>query len=180
MNHPAAQLHDAIGHLSAIELRIVRAAYARSTRVQAVAVAIDRFGTFWIYPVLAIVCFGFVGADIAPVILVALLSAALAHCIYPALKKRLARPRPYKIDPTLDEIVPALDEYALPSGHVMTLTSALVPLVAAFPQFLAASIVLWAAIAWARIALAHHYPSDVAAGGVLAAIIAGPISIYVF
>ena len=170
---------DSIGYVSTVELRIVRAAYARSNLVQVLAIVINRLGTLWLYPILLLVCFALEGTKIAPVLLAACLSVGTAHCIYPTLKKRLARPRPYQIDPTLKPRIQALDEYSLPSGHVMTLTATLIPVVVAFPYFLSVSVVLWAAIAWARIALAHHYPSDVAAGGALAAVISVPVSVII-
>ena len=72
----------------------------------------------------------------------------------------------------------ALDEHSFPSGHAMTLTAALVPFVLAFPHVLGLAFATWLLMAWARLASAHHYPSDVAAGAVLGVCVSYPISIY--
>jgi undecaprenyl-diphosphatase len=71
-----------------------------------------------------------------------------------------------------------MDEFSFPSGHSMTITAALVPIVAAFPGALLPSIALWMSIGWARLASAHHYPSDLIAGGALGAAVSYPISSY--
>jgi undecaprenyl-diphosphatase len=60
----------------------------------------------------------------------------------------------------------------------MTLAAALVPFVVAFPRSLALAAVMAGLMAWARLACAHHYPSDVAAGTVLGVSVSYPISCY--
>jgi undecaprenyl-diphosphatase len=179
MDRLAPHRQNWIGRLSAAELRIVHVAYARSRLAQGFAIAVNRLGNGWLYLILALVCFALEGTKIFPVILAAALSAGLAHCVYPRLKTWWARPRPCNVDPALKHCIPALDEYSFPSGHFMTLTVVLVPLVLAFPYFLIAAIVLWVAMAWASISLAHHYPSDVIAGGALGVAISAPISFFV-
>jgi undecaprenyl-diphosphatase len=179
MSYSNARGFSWLERLSGVELHVVRVAFFNLRLLRGPAVALNRLGDGWIYPILALICLEFEGAKIIPVILAAVVSAGLAHSFYPWLKIWSSRPRPFNVDPTLNCSVRALDEYSFPSGHVMTLTTVLIPLVVVFPNFVIASIVLWIAMAWAGVSLAHHYPSDVVGGGLLGAIIATPISIYV-
>jgi undecaprenyl-diphosphatase len=48
----------------------------------------------------------------------------------------------------------------------------------AFPLSIPAGIALVVLVAWARIACAHHYPTDVVAGAALGAAIAVPVSMW--
>jgi undecaprenyl-diphosphatase len=168
-----------LAHLSTIELRIVGIAASNARLIRAPALALTRLGNGWIYLIVALIGFCFEGKSIFPVIVAAIISAGLAHVIYPWLKKWFSRPRPFVVDPKLGPPIQPLDEYSFPSGHIMSLTTVLIPLITAFPNFLIFSVILWGAIAWAQISLALHYPSDVVAGGLLGAAIATPISIYV-
>ncbi len=58
----------------------------------------------------------------------------------------------------------------------MTFTTISVPVVVAFPSMVPLVLVAWMLIAWARLASAHHYPSDVVAGTVLGALVAWPFT----
>ena len=75
-------------------------------------------------------------------------------------------------------LLETLDEHSFPSGHVMTLTAALVPIVLALPATLPLSLGAWCAMAWARLASAHHYPSDIFAGAGIALVVSYPLSRY--
>ena len=72
----------------------------------------------------------------------------------------------------------ALDQHSFPSGHAMTLPAALVPLSMQFPQTMGLAFATCLLMAWARLASAHHYPSDVAVGTVLGFSVSYPISVY--
>jgi undecaprenyl-diphosphatase len=69
-----------------------------------------------------------------------------------------------------------LDEHSFPSGHTMTLSGVLVPIVIAWPSITMSAMALVLSMAWSRIATAHHYPSDVVAGVALGASLAWPLS----
>jgi undecaprenyl-diphosphatase len=58
----------------------------------------------------------------------------------------------------------------------MTVTCVLIPVTTALPHLGAIAGALWLLVAWARLAAAHHYPSDLLAGTVLGAAIAWPIT----
>jgi undecaprenyl-diphosphatase len=113
-----------------------------------------------------------------PVLAVGLLNALVLHSVYPVIKRVVARPRPYQRDATLVPLLPVLDSHSFPSGHAMTMSAVMVPLVLAFPGTIGLAVPAWMLVAWARMASAHHYPSDVAAGTMLGVSVSYPISLY--
>ena len=169
-----------VARLSAVELAIVHgfAQTARPKACRSFAVALSWLGNGWIYLAIAVGSIATAGFRAIPVIGIGALNAGLLHCVYPLIKRWVARPRPYRRDPTLRPLLKVLDEHAFPSGHAMTLMAMLVPLVLAFPQTLSFAVAIWLLTAWARLASAHHYPSDVAAGTALGASVSYPISVY--
>jgi undecaprenyl-diphosphatase len=166
--------------LSAAELSIVRGfawtAQWRPTR--SLAIGLSWLGNGWAYLAIGASALLACGWRAFPLIAIGALNAGLLHCLYPSLKRTVARPRPYRCDSTLVPLLRVLDEYSFPSGHAMTLSAALVPLVLAFPDLLAAAVVMAGLMAWARLASAHHYPSDVAAGTLLGVSVSYPISFF--
>lgn len=177
---------SALGHffsrVSALEIQMVRhfAAGARTSLGQRSAIFFSRCGNGWLYPVLAIL---FIvrnrGAAFLP-LFAAATSIAILHCVYPLLKKWIGRARPYQVLPELNPLLPTLDLHSFPSGHAMTLTAALIPFVLAFSETIWLATMIWAAIAWARIASAHHFPSDIIGGTILGAAVAYPIATWIF
>ena len=83
---------------------------------------------------------------------------------YPLIKKRFKRLRPFKVDPRSPSLSPTLDEHSFPSGHAMTLTGVLAPIVLLWPAMALSAVAMACCMAWSRIATGHHYPSDAAAG----------------
>jgi undecaprenyl-diphosphatase len=139
---------------------------------------LSRLGNGWIYPVIAAACLVVAGSQTLLVILIAAVNVALLHCVYRPIKLWSRRPRPYQSYPELNPLLAALDEHSFSSGHAMTLTAVLVPLALAFPLLLIPAAALWLFMAWARLASAHHYGSDILAGAGLALGVAYPISIW--
>jgi undecaprenyl-diphosphatase len=154
-------------------------ASARPTIGRGSAIAFSWVGNGVVYPVLAAGLMLAGGAQARNAILLASINIGLLHGLYPVIKRHAARPRPYRTHADLAPLLRALDEHSFPSGHAMTLTAALVPMVLALPGTLLVSIALWCIMAWARLASAHHYPSDVLAGTALALIVSYPLSILV-
>jgi undecaprenyl-diphosphatase len=169
-----------LARLSVAELYLVHgfAHTARPRLARCSAIACSWLGNGWVYLVLVVGSILAAGMGAIPVVLVGILNVVVLHCVYPVIKRRVARPRPYQRDATLVPLLRALDEHSFPSGHAMTLTAALVPFVLAFPHVLGLAFATWPLMAWARLASAHHYPSDVAAGAVLGLCVSYPISIY--
>ena len=140
------------------------------------AVAVSRIGNGGLYPALAVLMVVGCGARGCYAVIAAAINVGLMHSVYPAIKRRAARLRPFRAYSDLQPLLATLDEHSFPSGHVMTLTAALVPIVIAIPGALSLSLAAWCAMAWARLASAHHYPSDVFAGAAIALVVCYPLS----
>ncbi|CAN2534543.1 MAG TPA: phosphatase PAP2 family protein [Methylosinus sp.] len=140
------------------------------------AITISKLGNGWIYPILAVAIFSLVGLEGWPVIALGGLNAALLHTLFPIIKKRIGRKRPFHVDPRLTSLLKILDEHSFPSGHMMTLSGVLTPIVLAWPSAAASAAVLVLSMAWSRIATAHHYPSDVLGGLTMGLAMGYPLS----
>ena len=171
-----------LARLSAIELAIVHgfALTARPPALRRLAIALSWLGNGWAYVVIAASSLSIAGLRALPAIAIGALNAGVLHCLYPSIKRRVARLRPYQRDPSLRPLLRALDEYSFPSGHAMTMTAALVPLVLMFPATMGIAVSVWLLLAWARLACAHHYPSDIIVGATLGASVAYPLSVGAF
>jgi len=149
---------------------------ARSAIGKFLAVAISKLGNGWIYLILApivLIGLGWQGLHVAAL---AGLNAALLHMLYPIIKRRFGRRRPFQVDARLPSLLKTLDDHSFPSGHAMTLTGVLAPIVIAWPATTLSASLLLLSMAWSRIATAHHYPSDVAAGVALGAGLSYPLA----
>lgn len=169
-----------MGRLYDADLAAVRL-IARSSHFtfgRACAIIMSKLGNGWIYLIIGALVFEFLGRDGFRVAALGGLNALLLHCLYPYIKRRVGRQRPFKADPDLRSLLAVLDEHSFPSGHVMTLSGVLVPIVLVWPATAMASVALMACMAWSRIATAHHYPSDIFAGTFLGVLLAYPLSIF--
>lgn len=149
---------------------------ARSAIGRFLAVAISKLGNGWIYLILApivLIGLGWQGLHVAAL---AGLNAALLHMLYPIIKRCFGRRRPFHVDARLPSLLKTLDDHSFPSGHAMTLTGVLAPIVIAWPATTLSAALLLLSMAWSRIATAHHYPSDVAAGVALGAGLSYPLA----
>lgn len=92
---------------------------------------------------------------------------------YRWLKQRTARPRPAGIVPGVQSATGVLDEFSFPSGH--SLHAVAFSLIACyhFPSLVYGLFPVVLLIALSRPVLGLHYPSDVLAGSLLGAGIAG-------
>jgi undecaprenyl-diphosphatase len=183
---PAAESMNRIGRmflwLDEREIRFIRLVnQTRSPKIAAINAFINSLGNGWIYFVAGLLLIFFKGRKSSRVIVAASLSIAIAHLLfYPWIKSLLARLRPFDLDPALKPRVKCLDEYSCPSGHMMTAIAFGVPLGYAFPGTLAAIGLFLLIIAWSRLSLAHHYPTDLVIGAALGAAVATPITMLIF
>ena len=163
------------------ELNAVRIATrsAKSPVARFCAVCVTKLGNGWLYPLLAVPIFVRWGLLGYRIVVMAAINAALIHSLYPVIKRRFRRMRPYEVDPRLPCLLATLDEHSFPSGHTMTLTGVLIPIVLLWPAMSPWAVLIGFCIAWSRMATAHHYPSDVFAGVVLGAGVSYPISAWV-
>lgn len=155
-------------------------AHARDRGLTRTARVITRAGNGWIYPVAAAFLFLTPIDHAARCLVAAIISLAIAFSIYPPLKRAVARPRPCDYDCSLSDSIAPLDRYSFPSGHAMTAAAFGTPIIVAAPP-LAIPLVIAACalVSWSRVALGHHYPSDIVAGTLLGAIIAGAVAMFV-
>jgi undecaprenyl-diphosphatase len=144
------------------------------------AFVISKLGNGWLYPLLALMIFEHLGGGKAiRVSIAAGLNAGALHCLYPAIKRYIGRPRPFRTDSSLSSLFGVLDEHSFPSGHAMTLTGVLVPIVLAWPDCFSAAVALIVLMGWARIASGHHYPTDICAGAALGFGLSYPLSVWI-
>jgi undecaprenyl-diphosphatase len=94
-----------------------------------------------------------------------------ADLIALGLKAATGRPRPFESIPGVDTLVGATVGQSLPSGHAATSFAGAVILTYLLPR--AAPVFLLAvAIAFSRVYVGVHYPSDVVVGAALGALVA--------
>ena len=151
---------------------------ARPGAIRLLAIGVSKLGNGWIYLLLPPLVFWGLGWNGWRVVVLAGGNAALLHILYPIIKRRFCRLRPFPVDPRLPSLLKTLDDHSFPSGHAMTLTGVLAPIVLAWPATTLSAALLALSMAWSRIATAHHYPSDVVAGIALGAALAWPLSSY--
>jgi len=144
------------------------------------AVLLSRLGNGSIYAVLPVLIFARFGQNAIDIILIATCNIAVLHAIYPALKRRIGRRRPFEVIGQVRSLLDVLDDHSFPSGHVMTLAAALVPVFYLDQVSTAYGSGLLFAMGWARIATGHHYPTDVIAGAALAFATGYPLTVIWF
>ena len=83
------------------------------------------------------------------------------------LKNLIARPRPCWLDDSVRLLVASPTDYSFPSGHTLSSAIGAAVLTKADRRFGRAAIPAAAVIAFSRLYLFVHYPSDILAGAVL-------------
>jgi membrane-associated phospholipid phosphatase len=148
------------------ELQFVRycARLARSRGGSALAIAVSKLGNGWLYPPLAVALVAAAGARAWPAVLVGGTSIAVGQGILFVLKRSCCRSRPCQVAEDLECLLPVQEWNSFPSGHMMTLTTAMASVLPVCPPLAWVAGPLWGLMAWARMACGHHYPSDVLAG----------------
>ncbi len=100
-----------------------------------------------------------------------------ALCVWSAdlislgIKEVSHRPRPFQAIPGVDTLVDTTVSHSLPSGHAATSFAGAVVLTYLFPRAGPVLFVLAAAIAFSRIYVGVHYPSDVLLGAALGTLV---------
>lgn len=102
------------------------------------------------------------------------LAAGLAGCALVGnllLKNLVARQRPCWINDTVEMLIAVPKDYSFPSGHTMTAFAAAAILMYANKKFGIAAYILAALLAFSRLYLYVHFPTDVLAGAVIGTLI---------
>jgi len=149
---------------------------ARGGALRQCTIYLNTLGNGWLYVPMALLVILSDHPQRWSVLLAAVLAVGGAHIVYPIVKRWVGRERPFVADPSLHTGVAPLDRFSFPSGHCMTFAAVLIPVGYAFPRTVVVLFLLWLLIAWARVASAHHFVSDVIAGTVLGVFVAWPIS----
>jgi len=169
-----------LGRCNQWEIGLVRIAVqsVSSPGLKWICKYVNSIAAGWIYAVMGLTLIGLRVVTGWRLLFVAGLAAAIAHMIYPVVKLKIARLRPFEFDSSLNLSMKALDRYSCPSGHIMTATVVAIPLGNEFPIFLPGIICVWSVIAWARVSSGHHYPSDILLGTLLGSAVSLPITIW--
>ena len=83
------------------------------------------------------------------------------------LKPLVGRPRPFAMDPTLVPLIPLPTDASFPSGHTASSFAAFSALLFGKSRLWIPALALACAIAFSRLYLLVHFPTDVLAGAVL-------------
>ncbi len=92
--------------------------------------------------------------------------------IYMGLKKGTSRLRPYQVEQRIQRGIAPLDQYSFPSGHTMHAVAFAVVAMSYHPGLFWLVVPFTTLVAFSRVVLGLHYPSDVFAGASLGAVVA--------
>ena len=100
-----------------------------------------------------------------------LAAVALSHLPVAIVKRKLKRLRPYQALPDVNTCPKPLTDSSFPSGHTTAIFAWIVPLLLTGNLWTIviapAAIIIAFSVAWSRMYLGLHYPSDVAAGAMI-------------
>lgn len=128
-------------------------------------------GVFWYSLMLGVLLVK--GTDgILPVLHMAI-TGLLGTLLYKWLKGKTLRPRPYEVRQEINLTGMPLDKFSFPSGHTLHAVVFSAVALGYYPQLAIILIPFTVLVALSRVVLGLHYPSDVLAGALIGAAIAG-------
>jgi undecaprenyl-diphosphatase len=101
------------------------------------------------------------------------ITSVVGTALYKQLKMRLVRERPYIAHAGIELGTAPLDRYSFPSGHTLHAVCFTFLAVAHVPELAPLLVPFTLLVGASRIVLGLHYPSDVIAGAVIGATLAG-------
>jgi undecaprenyl-diphosphatase len=126
-------------------------------------------GVFW-YALMALLPVIYGAAGVRCALMMAATGVA-GLLLYKALKHRLVRERPFIRHPGITLAMPPLDRYSFPSGHTLHAVCFTWQIAAQFPELAWVVVPFALLVAASRVVLGLHYPSDVAAGALIGAVL---------
>lgn len=127
-------------------------------------------GVFWYALMAAIAISGMPNATQAALRMA--LTGAFGVVIYKWLKRLTSRPRPCARNGKVVALTAPLDEFSFPSGHTLHAVGFSTVAIAFFPWLAILLVPFTLLVALSRVVLGLHYPSDVAVGAILGAMLA--------
>jgi undecaprenyl-diphosphatase len=134
---------------------------------------ISRLGDGVLWYVLILALPAIYGAQALRPAIVMALTGALGVAIYGALKRVFVRERPFIRHAGISRAGAPLDRYSFPSGHTLHAVSFAWQASMHFPELGWVLVPLAGLIGASRVVLGLHYPTDVIAGAVIGALLAG-------
>jgi undecaprenyl-diphosphatase len=127
-------------------------------------------GIFWYALMLALLATGGAAA-FGPVLRMAG-TGLVCTLIYKWLKSKTSRPRPFAVENAVRAGADPLDPFSFPSGHTLHAVAFSIVAITFYPVLAWLLVPFTLLVAVSRVVLGLHYPSDVAAGAALGALIA--------
>lgn len=87
------------------------------------------------------------------------------------LKNLVARPRPFDVDPEIVVIIPKPSDFSFPSGHTLTAFASAFAVLSFDRRLGISALVTASLIAFSRMYLYVHFPTDILGGILLAFVI---------
>lgn len=141
--------------------------------VQVWAVCATRGGDGWLWWAMGLIVFLFGGAERFRALGAAAVAAGAGVAVQLWLKKAAERTRPCALEPHCWSTVLPPDSLSFPSGHTITAFAVATALSRGYPGLAAGLFFCAASVAISRVLLGMHFLSDVIAGIVIGAALAG-------
>ena len=136
-------------------------------------VAVSRMGDGWFWYALMAAILIVDGMRAAGAVVHMIVVGLTCTVLYKSIKALTSRPRPYAADPGITLCAAPLDQYSFPSGHTLHATAFTLVALSYYPALFWLLLPFSMLVALSRVVLGLHYPSDVLAGALIGAIVAG-------